>query len=201
MKFVVNCNGDDVFTTESLLQAFEFAREDAFFNDYYQVWLGDTILAEPFMSIGDALESLFDLYADDEPVELDGRKVTVKTDGFLSYYYLDGKRYATGNALAQALYPDAGECKELGLGVPDVERVTARVQDILKESGTYEIEPGYWIYPADELAAEQKTWDDDDPGREVDSSEHPYWLLAQGENPGPFGYDSLEDIVEAFLNR
>lgn len=64
MKFVVNCNGDDVFTTESLLQAFEFAHEDAFFHDYYQVMLGDTILAEPFMSIGDALESLFDLYAD-----------------------------------------------------------------------------------------------------------------------------------------
>lgn len=40
-----------------------------------------------------------------------------------------------------------------------------------------------------------------DPGREVDSSEHPYWLLAQGENPGPFGYDSLEDIVDAFLHR
>lgn len=162
---------------------------------------GAACLSRVRLSIGDALESLFDLYADDEPVELDGRKVTVKTDGFLSYYYLDGKRYATGNALAQALYLDAGECKELGLGVPDVERVTARVQDILKESGTYEIEPGYGIYPADELAAEQKTWDDDDPGRNVDVSEYPYWVLCEGENPGPYGYDSLQDIVEAFLNR
>lgn len=77
----------------------------------------------------------------------------------------------------------------------DLEKV---VEEVGKE-GEAELD-GYWLYTADAITTEQKTWDDEDEGKDADFSKWPYWVLT-GDDAGPIACASLDEAIEGIINR
>jgi hypothetical protein len=51
---------------------------------------------------------------------------------------------------------------------------------------------GCWVVTADELATQQKSWDDGDEAKEIDPTLYPYWIITDN-GVGPIGITGAND--------
>ena len=142
------------------------------------------------------------------------RKEFSSFDSLISYLktapegtYVDS--YGIGNTtLARVSAKKALEYYEACRDIACIEGITTfkvvldvwNINDVKKqvaEEGEAEL-CGYWLYTAEAITTEQKTWDDEDEAKDIDFSEYPYWMTT-GDDAGPVGYDNLDDAIKDII--
>lgn len=71
-------------------------------------------------------------------------------------------------------------------------RLAARLVSEADAEGSSRKLGGGWLVTADDLAAEQKSWDDSDGSKTLDATLYPYWIITD-DGTDPLGITGADD--------
>jgi len=63
-----------------------------------------------------------------------------------------------------------------------------------------DISDGLFIFTQEDAIAEQESWDEEDPGKEIDFTTSLFWLLGTGDFE-PDGFDSEKELIDYVRNE
>lgn len=67
-------------------------------------------------------------------------------------------------------------------------------KELFEKKGFAVLQAGVYLWPKDNIIAEQKTWDDEDECKNFDFTTHNYWITDDSGGDAE-GYDSINDAL------
>lgn len=70
--------------------------------------------------------------------------------------------------------------------------IRAAALQLASTHGFVEVSPGVYLSTSENMAADAKGWDDEDPAKAIDFSKYPFWLTTDSGD-GPVGITGIDD--------